>query len=372
LPRCLREQAKSSSKKMAPTTPPIINPSLWILRMDSGDGGIAGAVAVATSERKKQGKKALGGLKTLKVSNNFGPAGCRNPPRAAKFDGGVREPEFAGGTPSPHKKARGEEAAFLCRPDCEKAFAAAKGGRDVEAEAIAEDDSDDDEGVSVGRPWTGRDPDDPADRAGDGRKTRAIKGGRGAAVGTGRPKAGQDPDDPADWVGNGLPEARPAKVPPKSGHGVPVEIVNEDGSSGDEVSLASEDEFASEEGDDEHDPDEDISAAARLALGVEGLRPSDEARAAVARLPGTVIVRRALAALRYGTNDEASLAAASNSKATARSTLHDGVEPDEEADFKANWQAKKGATRGKKPAGPSRRSPTTRPTRVVGRAAPNC
>ncbi len=73
--------------------------------MDSGDGGTAGAVAVATLARKNQGKKAPGGLKTLKVSNNFGPAGHWNPPRAAKFDGRVREPEFPGRTPSPHKKA---------------------------------------------------------------------------------------------------------------------------------------------------------------------------------------------------------------------------------------------------------------------------
>jgi hypothetical protein len=51
-------------------------------------------------------------------------------------------------------------------------------------------------------------------------------------------------------------------VPPKSGRGIPVKIVNEDGSSRDKVSLASKDEFASEEGDDERDPDEDIVAAA--------------------------------------------------------------------------------------------------------------
>jgi hypothetical protein len=60
---------------MALTTPPIINPLLRILWMDSGDGGAAGAVAVALLERKKQGKKALGGLKTLKVSNNSRLAG---------------------------------------------------------------------------------------------------------------------------------------------------------------------------------------------------------------------------------------------------------------------------------------------------------
>jgi hypothetical protein len=261
---------------MAPTTPLVINPSLRILRMDSGDGGAAGAVAVATLARKKQGKKAPGGLETLKVSNNFGPAGRRNPPRAAKFDGGVREPEFAGGTPSPHKKAQGKEASFLYHPNCEKAFATTKGGHDVEAKAITEDDLDYDEGASVGRPWTRQDPDDPADWAGDGRKIRAIKGGRSAAVGTGRPKAGQDPDDPDDRAGKRLPEVRPAKVPPKSGRGVPVEIVNKDGLSGDKVSLTSKDEFASEEGDDKRDPDKDITAAARLALGVEGLRPSNE------------------------------------------------------------------------------------------------
>ncbi len=201
---------------------------------------------------------------------------------------------------------------------------------------------DDDEGASVGRPWTGRDPDDPADRAGDGRKTRAIKGSRGAPVGTGWSKPGQDPEDPADWAGNGLPKARPAKVPPKSRRGVPVEIVNKDGSSGDEVSLASEDKFVSEEGDDECNPDEDIAAAARLALRVEGLRPSNEARAAVTRLPGAVIVRRALAALRNDTNNEVSLATVSDSKAAARATFRDGVETDKEADFEAKWQAKKG------------------------------
>ncbi len=226
-------------------------------------------------------------------------------------------PEFVGGTPSPHKKGRGKEASFLYRPDCKKAFATAKGGRNVKAKAAAKDNSDDDEGASVGRPWMGRDPDDPADRAGDGRKTRAIKGGRGAAVGTGWPKVGQDPDDPADWAGDGLPEARPAKVSPKCGRGVPVEIVNEDGSSGDEVSLASKDKFASKEGDDKCNLDKDIAAAAQLALGVEGLRPSGKARAAVARLLGAVIVQRALAALRDDTDDEASSAAASNSKAAA-------------------------------------------------------
>ncbi len=85
--------------------PPVINPLLQILWMESGDGSPTGAVAVASSAKKKQEKKALGGRETFKVLNNFGPAGRQNPPRTVKFDGGVHEPELAGGTPTPHKGA---------------------------------------------------------------------------------------------------------------------------------------------------------------------------------------------------------------------------------------------------------------------------
>jgi hypothetical protein len=42
-----------------------------------GDEGGAGAVAVATLAKKRQGNMAL---KTLKILNNFGSAGRRNPP----------------------------------------------------------------------------------------------------------------------------------------------------------------------------------------------------------------------------------------------------------------------------------------------------
>jgi len=90
---------------MAPLTPPVINPSLQILRMELGDGGAACAVAVATSAKKKQEKRASGGRETFKVSNTFGPAGRQNPPGAVKFDGKVRGPQLAGRTPSPHKGA---------------------------------------------------------------------------------------------------------------------------------------------------------------------------------------------------------------------------------------------------------------------------
>ncbi len=214
LPRSARATAKSSQReKWLPRLPPIINPLLQILQMESGDGGAAGAVAVATSAKKKQEKRAPGGHETFKVSNNFGSARRRNPPHAVKFDGGVCEPEHAGETPSPHKGAQGKEASSLFRPNL---LAAAKGGRDVEAKAVtkddldnveaklvAEDDLDDDKGASVGRPR---------------RKTGAATGGHGTVVVTGRPKAGQDPDDLADWA----TKARSAKVPPKSGRGVPA------------------------------------------------------------------------------------------------------------------------------------------------------
>jgi hypothetical protein len=64
---------------------------------------------------------------------------------------------------------------------------------------IAKDDSDDDKGASVGRPYC---------------KTRATNSGRGIMGMTGRPKAGQDPYDSANQTGNG---PRPAKALPKSG-----------------------------------------------------------------------------------------------------------------------------------------------------------
>jgi hypothetical protein len=165
---------------MAPLTPPVINPFLQILWMESGDAGAACAVAVATSAKKKQEKLALGGCETFKVSNNFGPAGRRNPPGAVKFDGEVCGPQLAGRTPSPHKGAHGKEASSLF---CPNLLAAAKGGHDVEAKAVAEDDSDNvkakalakddsdnDKGASVGRPRC---------KAGD------ATGGPGAVVVTG-------------------------------------------------------------------------------------------------------------------------------------------------------------------------------------------
>ena len=86
-------------------------------------------MAVATSAKKRQGKKAL---KTLKISNNFESSGHRIPPRADKLDGGLSRPEITGRMPrrrskdgTPCKKARGGEESFLFRLEPERAYAAA-------------------------------------------------------------------------------------------------------------------------------------------------------------------------------------------------------------------------------------------------------
>ncbi len=208
---------------MASTTPFNINPSLWLLWNSTGDEEGAGAVAVATSAEKRQGKKAL---KTLKISNNFGSAGRRNPPRAAKLDGGVSGPEIAGGMPrkrsedgTPWKKAQGGEESFLLRLDCERAYAAAsakanppsiaadkyndpenrggapkapaKGGHGVEAKTVNENDSDNDEITSVGakKPAPLR-----ASAAVAARGPSVTRSGRAGAI-RGDGGAGMRPDD---------------------------------------------------------------------------------------------------------------------------------------------------------------------------------
>jgi hypothetical protein len=50
--------------------------------------------------------------------------------------------------------------------------------------------------------------------------------------------------------------------------------------------------------------DDNLTAAAQLALGFEGRMPNDEARAAFKGLPCAKVVRRALAALCNNTNDK--------------------------------------------------------------------
>jgi hypothetical protein len=88
------------------------------------------------------------------------------------------------------------------------------------------------------------------------------------------------------------------------GQGAPTKIAS--GSSGDDASLASKDDFVSKEEDDKRDPDDGLVGKARFAhdeIVVEarfalGFLPSDEARAAAARLSDAEVVRGAVAALR--------------------------------------------------------------------------
>jgi hypothetical protein len=51
-------------------------------------------------------------------------------------------------------------------------------------------------------------------------------------------------------------------------------------------------------------PDNDVAAAAQVALGFEGRMPNNAARAAFEGFQGAEVMRRALAALRNDTNDE--------------------------------------------------------------------
>ncbi len=180
-------------------------------------------------QEKKQGRKAPGGLKTPKILNNFGR---QNPPRATKFNGGVRKPELAGGTPSPRKKAREEKDSSLDRLDWKEAFAAVKGrhgvndASDAEAEVLVEDDSDNDN-ASGGRPR---------------RETRAAKGGRSARPTKAPPKSGRGVPMHAAVGGRGVPVHAIGRrgVPVHAvvgGRGAPAEIAS--GSSGDKASLAS-------------------------------------------------------------------------------------------------------------------------------------
>jgi hypothetical protein len=121
------------------------------------------------------------------------------------------------------------------------------------------------------------------------------------------------------------------------GQGAPAKIAS--GSSRDDASLTSEDDFASEEEDDEHDPDDGLAGEARFAhdeIAVKarfalGFWPSDEARAAAARLLDAKVVRGAVAALRD-----------SSSASAAQATIGNDVKFDERSEAEANWHAKRG------------------------------
>ncbi len=131
-----------------------------------------------------------------------------------------------------------------------------------------------------------------------------------------------DPDDRANqrpYDSHG--KARAPKAPAKGGHGIEITNVDKDDSDDDKImsvgatkpallrasaAAAVRGEVSTRRGDGGVGmcPDDNITAAARFALGVKGRMPDDEARAALESLPGTEVVRRALAALRKDTNEE--------------------------------------------------------------------
>jgi hypothetical protein len=110
------------------------------------DEGAAGTVAVATSAKKKQGKKAPGGLQTLKISNNFGSTGRRNLPQAAKLDGGGSKlgmPRKRPAEGTPRQKGQGGNVKFPFRLDREMAYATQSAKAKPPTIAAKYDDSDD-------------------------------------------------------------------------------------------------------------------------------------------------------------------------------------------------------------------------------------
>ncbi len=80
---------------------------------------------------------------------------------------------------TPCKKAQAREASFLPPQPRGGARSRKRGGGSARVNTVDKDDSYDDKGdniMRVGRQKTGRDPNDPADQAGDGRpETRSTK-----------------------------------------------------------------------------------------------------------------------------------------------------------------------------------------------------
>jgi hypothetical protein len=177
-------------------------------------------VAVATSAKKKHGKKAPGGLQTLKISNNFGAPGRQNPPRAAKLDSGeiklgMLRKRPAEGTP--RKMARGGEVKFPFRLDRKRAYAA----RSAQARPPA-----------IATKYA--DPDDQANQWPYGSHGKAgapkvpTKGGHGLKVASSNED--DSDDDEIVCVGTTKPALLRALVAAKDGHGVEIACVNEDNS----------------------------------------------------------------------------------------------------------------------------------------------
>ncbi len=214
---------------MAPTTLPFkFNPSLCLLQDSMRNEGAAGAVAVATSAKEKHGKKALGGLQTLKISNNFGSTGCRNPPQAAKLDGGGSEL----GTPrkrptegTPRKMARGREVKFPFRLDRKKAYPAWSVQVKPPAIAAKYDDPDD---RTDQRPYGGY--------GKEGAPKVPAKVGHSLKIASSN-KDDSDNDE-IEHVGARKPALLQALAAAKDEHGVEIACADEDDSDNDESASA--------------------------------------------------------------------------------------------------------------------------------------
>ncbi len=112
--------------KLAPTTPSINYPAPRILRMDAGDGGAAGAVALATSAEKKTREKGVRdeNLEEIRITSSQPPPSSSDRRGKRAGDRG-RYPEGGARRRNPSQKARSGEAAV----DRTKAVTAIKGGR---------------------------------------------------------------------------------------------------------------------------------------------------------------------------------------------------------------------------------------------------
>jgi len=174
---------------------------------------------------------------------------------------------------------------------------------------------------------------------------------------------------------------RPTKAPPAIASGgclrstIVVETVNEDGATGEEFSLASEDDFATKDDDDEEEED----PKKRTAV------PRARQRAAEAHLPTKPKLYSELWSARRPTRGQDEARRNNRRRLAAAARAGDDARSNKEADFEANRQTiEKGA--GKKAAAgkstgttkrpptrrPPPRRPTTRPVKAVGHGAPKC
>jgi hypothetical protein len=195
---------------------------------------------------------------------------------------------------------------LLFRLDRMRAHASAKGAPSTRVETLDDDDSYDNDAVSVGRrnpPRAaklydrGSEPEiaggTPCKKARGGeasllyhldckRRTQPPKGGGGCWIDSVNKddlydnddndvasirhlKMVRDPNDLADWASNGLPKMKSTKVPTRSGWDVTVGTADDDILSGGMLPIASVDAFASKERD--HNPD-DNEAAGAAAFGI--------------------------------------------------------------------------------------------------------